>query len=88
MKKTQPYTRSAPYGDGDLRPQNLHQGILLEIPAALSLNPYLFRAKKCTKGNSLPFFLGCDQVSFLCTSGTCVAGDKKDTQDLNEKTTT
>ena len=80
-----PYTRSAAYGDGDLRPDYLHQGILLEIPAALSLNPYLFRAKKCTQRKSLPFFGGCDQASFLCTSGTCVAGDKKDTQDLNKK---
>ena len=63
----------------------LHQGILLEIPAALSLNPYLFRANKNVRKENRCLFFWCDQVSFLCTSGTCVAGDKKDTQDLNKK---
>ena len=50
---------------------------------------YFFRAKNMYEREIVaPSFFECDQVSFLCTSGTCVAGDKKDTQDLNQKTTT
>ena len=36
----------------------LHQGILLEIPAALSLNPYLFRANKNVRKENRCLFFG------------------------------